>query len=180
MSEPDLAATLAAAWATLEAGLSDRAAPARHIVLATIGADGPEARLLVLRGADPATGTLTLWTDAATAKVRDLAADPRAALLVWDPDARLQIRLRARIALRPGTPAEWQALPDAARALYGGTPAPGLPLAAPEDHVPVPDPARFTILTATIEEIETLRLGSPHERARFARRAGFAGQWLAP
>ena len=176
----DLAATLATAWATLDAGVGDRAAPARHVVLATTGTDGPEARLLVLRATDRSAGTLTLWTDAATAKAADLARDPRAALLVWDPDARLQIRLRARIALRPGTPAEWNALPPAARALYGGTPLPGHPLAAPAAHRPEPDPARFAILTATVNEIETLRLADPHERARFTRSDGFAGAWLAP
>ena len=175
-----LAATLSEAWAMLEAGLADRAAPARHIVLATSGPGGPEARLLVLRGADRGAGTLTLWTDAATAKATELAADPRAALLVWEPEARLQIRLRARVALRSGTPAEWDALPAAARALYGGTPAPGMPVAAPDAHRATPDAARFTVLTATVLEVETLRLAEPHERAIFRRSDGFAGTWLAP
>jgi hypothetical protein len=176
----DLPATLATAWGTLEAGTRDRAAPARHIVLATTGHHGPEARLLVLRATDRAAGTLTLWTDAATAKTTQLAQDPRAALLVWDPEARVQIRLRASITLRPGTSAEWSALPDAARALYGGTPAPGHPIPSPVAHAITPDPTRFTILTATIDEIETLRLVTPHERARFSRTDGFTGCWLAP
>jgi hypothetical protein len=176
----DLAATLAAVWDTLEAGTRDRAAPARHIVLATTGPHGPEARLLVLRATDRPAGTLTLWTDTATAKAAQLAEDPRAALLVWDPDARFQIRLRATIALRPGTPAEWSALPASAQALYGGTPAPSQPIPSPEVHNITPDPARFMVLTATIREIETLRLADPHERARFTRTDGFKGIWLAP
>jgi pyridoxamine 5'-phosphate oxidase len=175
---PDLAVTLTAAWATLIAGPSDRTAAARHIVLATTGAEGPEARLLVLRGADRAAGTLTLHTDTATAKARELSADPRAALLVWDPEARLQIRLRARMALRPGTPEEWAAVRDPT--VYGGAPTPGTPIAEPMTRTATPDPARFTVLTATIHEIETLRLGQPHERARFTRAEGFAGRWLAP
>jgi hypothetical protein len=174
----DLAAAFAAAWDILEAGPADRAAPARHIVLATTGETGPEARLLVLRAADRRAGTLTLHTDAATAKARHLARDPRAALLVWDPGARLQIRLRARVALRPGTPAEWRAVPDPG--LYGGAPPPGTPIPAPGAHAAAPDPSRFMILTATVEEVETLRLGTPHARARFARSDGFAGTWLAP
>ena len=176
----DLAATLATAWATLEAGVGNRAAAARHVVLATTGPNGPEARLLVLRDTDRRAGTLTLGTDAATAKAAELAADPRAALLVWDPDARLQIRLRARVALRPGTPAEWDALPASARALYGGRPPPGAPVAAPDAHRATPDPARFTVLTATVLEVETLRLADPHERAIFRRSDGFGGTWLAP
>jgi hypothetical protein len=176
----DLAATLAAAWDILDAGTRDRAAAARHIVLATTGAHGPEARLLVLRASDRAAATLTLWTDAATAKASELAADPRAALLVWDPETRLQIRLRAQVTLRSGTPAEWTALPDPARALYGGAPAPGHPIPSPAARAVTPDPARFTVLTATIHEIETLRLADPHERARFTRADGFTGLWLAP
>ena len=176
----DLARTLAAAWDTLERGVADHAAPARHPVLATTGPDGPEARLLVLRGADRGAGTLTLYTDAATAKVRELARDPRAALVVWDAAARLQIRLRAHVASRPGTPAEWAGLSDTARAVYGGDPAPGAAIPAPEAHRPMPDPSRFTVLVARIDGIETLSLGEPHERARFCRRDGFAGAWLAP
>jgi hypothetical protein len=177
---PDLPATLAIAWDTLEEGTRDRAAPARHIVLATTGPNGPEARLLVLRATDRSAGTLTLWTDAASAKTNQIAEDPRAALLVWDPETRFQIRLRARLTLRPGTPAEWSALPDAARALYGGAPAPGQPIPSPGAHRVTPDPARFTVLDATIHEIETLRLATPHERARFTRSDGFTGTWLGP
>lgn len=176
----DLAATLAAVWDTLDAGTRDRDAPARHIVLATTGSHGPEARLLVLRAADRTAGTLTLWTDSATRKTSELTGDPRAALLVWDPGARLQIRLRATIALRAGTAAEWSALPDAARALYGGTPAPGRPIPSPDAHVTAADPARLAVLTARVREIETLRLADPHERALFTREDGFAGSWRAP
>lgn len=175
----DLAATLATAWDTLEAGIRDRTAPARHIVLATTSETGPEARILVLRGADRRAGTLTLHTDAATAKVAQLTRDPRATLLVWDPDARIQIRLRARVALRPGTVAEWEAVREPA--VYGGTPAPGAPIPAPDAHDAAPDPTRFTVLIATVQEVETLRLGAaPHERARFTRATGYAGTWLAP
>jgi pyridoxamine 5'-phosphate oxidase len=176
----DLAATLDAAWEVLEAGVTDRGAPARHVVLATTGTQGPEARLLVLRGADRAAGTLTLHSDAASAKVAELTVDPRAALLVWDPEGRVQIRLRTRVAVRPGGAADWSRLPDASRALYGGRPLPGAPIATPDAHRPAPDPARFAVLTATVHEIETLRLADPHERARFLRSDGFAGTWVAP
>jgi hypothetical protein len=36
------------------------------------------------------------------------------------------------------------------------------------------------VLTATVLEVETLRLADPHERAIFRRPDGFAGAWLAP
>lgn len=176
----DLAGTLEAVWTMLAAGTRDRDAPARHPVLATVGERGAEARILVLRAADRTAGSLALYTDAATAKVAELARAPRATLLVWDPAARFQVRLRVTVTARPGTTAEWMALPDAARRVYGGDPLPGRPLPAPRDHAPDPDAARFTVLDARIDEIETLRLADPHERARFSRRDGFAGTWLAP
>lgn len=176
----DLAATLDTVWSMLEAGTADRDAPARHPVLATVGARGAEARILVLRHADRARGTLALYTDAATAKVSELAAEPRATLLVWDPLSRLQIRLRVHVTARPAARAEWAALSEPARQVYGGAPAPGEPIAAPNRHTPATDATRFTVLEARIDEIETLRLSAPHERARFRCSDGFAGTWLAP
>ena len=123
---------------------------------------------------------LEMHTDAASAKVTELARIPAATLLAWDPEAALQIRLRATVAARPGTAEEWAAVPDSARGAYGGTPPPGALLEQPEDHDPTPDPVRFIVLTARIEEIETLHLGPRHSRALFRRRDGFRGQWIAP
>lgn len=176
----ELSATLDKAWALLTQGITDRGAPARHPVLATASADGAEARILVLRGADRAAATVTLFTDAATSKVAELQADPRATLLVWDPSQRLQIRLRATITMRAGHPEEWAALSDGARAVYGGDPAPGHTIREPEAHRPIPDPTRFIVLTAHLREIETLHLSTPHVRAIFSAGDGFRGRWVAP
>ena len=91
------------AWQKIARGVADRRAPARHPVLATVGREGGgEARIVVLRGADRQAATLVLHTDGASAKVGEVRAEPRATLLVWDPGARLQIRMRATIAARPG------------------------------------------------------------------------------
>lgn len=177
-----LDATLDQVWYHLACGAAQPGAPARNLVLATVGVDGgAEARMVVLRGADRGAGTLTVHTDAASAKVAEIAATPQATLLVWDPLARLQIRLRARVTSRAGTEEEWSAIGDGARAVYGGTPPPGFAIARPEAHEAAPDPARFTVLTARIEEIETLHLGQDrHRRAVFRRTEGFHGTWRAP
>ncbi len=184
MTEPwdELPATLDAVWHRLEEGAGDPGAPARHLVLATAGLDGgAEARLVVLRAADRIGARIDIHTDARTGKVAELGRDPRATLLAWDPAARLQIRLRADIAARPGTPREWAGLSDAARQLYGGAPPPGARLDRPDDHAASPAPDRFLVLTGRILRIETLRLGrSRHRRARFDRETGFAGHWCAP
>jgi len=179
---PDLGALFEEVWQRLRRGVADRRAAARHPVLATTGtAGGAEARVVVLRAADRAAGRLQVHTDAASAKVAELAAEPRASLLVWDARARLQVRLRVRVAVRPGSAVEWARVPEGARRAYGGHPAPGTQLAGPEGHDPAPDPARFTVLEAEIAEIEVLRLADErHLRARFRRAEGWRGAWLAP
>ena len=159
----DLAALLDAAWDALLRGVADRDADLRLLTLATAGTDGwPQARTVVLRGADRAAGRLTVHTDRQSAKVAELAADPRATLLGWDAGAALQVRLRVRVAARDGTAEEWARVPPASRPAYSG------------------DPARFTVLTATVEAMDLLHLGPVHRRAVFLRADGWAGVWRAP
>ena len=159
---PDLAALLDLAWARIEAGVADPAAAARTPALATAGPDGPEVRTLVLRAADRGAGTLDLHADAASAKVAQLRADPRAALHVWDAGASLQIRVRGVIELLDGGEADavWARVPEA--------------------HEPRAERARFAVLRCRADEIEALLLADPHRRALFRRADAFAGEWLAP
>ncbi|MGF1445591.1 MAG: pyridoxamine 5'-phosphate oxidase family protein [Pikeienuella sp.] len=182
-SQQGLHDTLDAVWVRLQRGVTDRAAPARHPVLATTGRHGfAEARLVVLRGADRRRGRLEVHTDRASAKVVELVASPGATLLVWDAAAQLQIRLRAWVeVLDPeACAAAWALVPDQARAQYGGEPLPGRPIAAPDLHQPAADGARFAALDCAIAEIETLQLGPPPRRALFTAAEGWCGRWLVP
>lgn len=177
-----LPGTLAWVWSALERGVTDRTAAARHPVMATIGGDGAaKARILVLRGADPAHAVLSLYTDGATAKVAEIDANPHGTVLVWDAEAQVQVRIGVQLAHRPGTPEEWDALHAGAQRVYGGTPTPGTPIDTPTRHSPAANPARFTVLTATVHSIETVYLGQDvHRRAVFRRNDGFTGSWVAP
>ena len=179
---PSLPELLDLVWARIEAGVADASAPARTPALATLGEGGPEIRTLVLRAADRGAGTLDLHADAASAKVAQLRADPRAALHVWDAGASLQLRLRARVEVLTGEGADaaWARVPEAARANYGGAPAPGQPLARPEALEPRAERARFAVLRCRAKEVEALLLADPHRRAVYARADGFAGGWVAP
>lgn len=169
-------------WANtaLTRGVRDRKHPARHPVLATIGPHGPEQRVLVLRGWDGAS--LRLQTDAATAKVQELSADPRCSLHVWVPRHALQLRLTARAALTHGSPDEWDAMPEHAREVYGGTPTPGTPMTKAEDFAPGAELGRYMILTLTCSRMDVLHLGpNMHRRALFSHDAdGWHGTWTAP
>lgn len=173
----NLDSTLDQVWQRLARGVADRRSPARHPVLATVGPEGGEARVVVLRGVNREAHSVELHTDTASGKVVELRANPGATLLIWDERAKFQIRLRVSVTVTEGDATAWARIPDSAREVYGGSPPPATPLTRPTDHAPGPTPERFTVLTCTVREIETLHLGTPHKRACF--RDGDA-TWLAP
>jgi pyridoxine/pyridoxamine 5'-phosphate oxidase len=69
----------------------------RTPVLATIATDGaPTARTVVIRRLDPEARLMEIFTDARSAKIAQIAAEPRVALTFWDPDAAEQLRVVGR------------------------------------------------------------------------------------
>lgn len=178
------ASTLDHVWQLLGRAIADRRSPLRVPVMATVSAEGtPEARVVVLRRSVRSAGTLTVHTDNRTNKVRELEANSSTVFCAWMPKDDLQIRIKAIVEILSGTDAlpSWDALPDSARRVYGGSPAPGVLLAHPSEHAMCPDPAAFTILECHIQEIETLHLGRDlHRRARFRRQDDWKGTWLVP
>jgi pyridoxine/pyridoxamine 5'-phosphate oxidase len=170
-------------WQRLIRGVHDRHAPARHPTLATVSPDGwPKARTVVLRAADKLQSRLELHTNLYSSKITDLMATPVAALLVWDSDARLQIRVEAEveIACGPDVAASWAKVPVRSRTAYSSSQRPGHPIpdALAYDHQP--DPAVFAVLQLHIRALDLLHLGTHHRRAEFKRENHWAGQWLAP
>ncbi|MBN2907694.1 MAG: pyridoxamine 5'-phosphate oxidase family protein [Rhodobacteraceae bacterium] len=185
MSDPfeTLSGTLDEVWRRLSRGVVEKRAPARHPVMATVGAEGAEARIVVLRQAKRSKNRIEVHSDLRAAKVDELRANPQASLVVWEPRAKLQIRLRVRFEVLEGDAVVpyWQAMPDPARTLYGGTPAPGTPIAQPQDHVAGAKDGAYCVLRGTVVEVETLQLGLPrHRRAVFRAADGWQGAWRAP
>ncbi|MEX5728130.1 pyridoxamine 5'-phosphate oxidase [Rhodovulum iodosum] len=185
MSDPfsTLEGTLDQVWLRLARGVAEKRAPARHPVLATMGPEGAEVRTMVLRYARRSIDRVELNSDLRSAKVDELRANPQGTLLIWEPRAKLQIRLRTRFEILEGDKVRgyWRAMPDPARLLYGGKPAPGMPIGHPAEHKPVPDQAAYCVLRGTVVEIDTLQLGMPrHRRALFRAVDGWVGKWSAP
>ncbi len=170
----------AAAWTAMGRGVADRRHPARHPTLATTGVDGPTARTVVLRGWDDRQAEF--HTDTASAKIRDLKADPRAALHVWIPKQMLQIRLTGLVSQTIGDGDAWARVPETAQRVYGGTPPPGAPMASDREHDPSPDPARFCVLRLSVHRADLLLLGSERHQRVVATRSGDGWQsgWVAP
>ncbi|WP_373354943.1 pyridoxamine 5'-phosphate oxidase family protein [Pseudoroseicyclus sp. CXY001] len=116
-------------------------------------------------------------TDAATAKVAELKADPRAALLIWDEAAALQLRLTGRARVETGaSAADWAA---ARQENYGKQPAPGMVIAEGGAWELRPAPEAFATVTLDVAALEVLHLGAAHRRARFEA-PGWGGAWLVP
>ena len=154
---------------------------ARFCTLATIGKEGPEARIVVCRSFDANKLEAHFFTDSATSKVKELRQDPRATLLFWFSAQSLQIRLRGDVTIAQGRDETWDALPDASKAGYGPTPLPGTQIEQPAARNVTPDITRFSACTFRARSLEALHLDRPHHhRALFTRERGWSGQWIAP
>ncbi len=82
-------------WTRPERAGDDPNHPMRLLVLATVCAAGaPEARLMVLRGADRRLGKLWFYSDRRSEKIEHLRRQPQATAVTYDPEASVQLRRR--------------------------------------------------------------------------------------
>jgi hypothetical protein len=177
------------AFRLLARGVADRRSPFHTPTLATLGTEGtPRARTLVLRGFEPALRVLRLHSDARSAKLAELAHQPRCCLHVYDAVAQIQVRLDATAAIHADddrAEAAWAASRPFSRMCYAAPDAPGTPLAAPP---PAPRDAEagranFAVIRLTFDRLEWLWLAAEgHRRARLTWKDGDAMEatWLAP
>lgn len=168
------------AWDLLTRGVHDRTLASNRPTLAT---SGPELRTVVLRAASRTTQTLDIHSDARAGKIGQLRRDPQAALHVWDADARLQIRIRARAELHiddDEAHRAFAALPEHGQRIYTAAAQAGAPIPMP-DAVTFDGPAHFALIRLHLSEIELLHLSRDlHRRAQFRAAQGWAGRWLVP
>ena len=197
----DLAATLKFAWQMIGRGVQGRRSAFHTPVLATQSADGPQARVLVLRAADALVRTLTFHTDTRSAKLPELAKDSRVALTFYDAARKVQVRITGTATVHAGNALSHQrwtaSRPSSLRCYLGARPGgisaeptSGLP---PQVEGREPEPAElqvaephFAVLQVAVQRLEWLHL---HTRGQ--RRAAFAWadespgsdctmQWLNP
>ena len=190
----DLTATLTEAWRLLSVGASDRHSPFHTPSVATIAADGsPSVRTVVLRAVDSIERHLRFHTDWRSAKVAELRADSRLALLAYDPAYKVQLRLRCHAEIdQIGDRAAgaWAQSQPMSRACYRAPLGPGTPIASPE-FADIPEVAHqesgrenFCTVICTVFALDWLYLAAAgHRRARFAWAEDGAletATWLAP
>lgn len=184
MSEANaLAAFLDAAWQHLGRGVADSRSPARYPTFATVSPQGlPEARTVALRRAARAEAVVEVHTDIVTPKVQALRTNPHAALHIWLPKAKLQIRLSTTVEIITGdaVEADWARIPAPSRVSYGTQPAPGTPIGGVYDYEKPPLRERFAVLRCAVDHIDLVELAARHRRAEFKRSDDWRGTWLAP
>ncbi len=175
----DLAGSLRHAWQMLGRATKDRRSAFHAPVVANSAADGPQARVMILRSADAAARQLTFYTDTRSAKTLALALDARVAVTFYDAARKLQVRAGGLGVLHTGdalAEARWQASSPSSLRCYAGqtpgdisaVPTSGLP-AELEGRVPQwaelsSAQAHFAVLSITLQRMEWLYLHTGGQR----------------
>ncbi len=127
------------AWARLRSAGDERNHPMRLVVLATVDAGGaPDARSMVLRGADRRSGHLWFYTDRRSEKIDQLCGCQWACAVAWDRTAGIQMRMRGTAAVHESGPVadrHWRQASLALQALFAAPDAPGRPLRPPDPRL---------------------------------------------
>lgn len=177
-----LALIEASVWHELQRACAEQDHAWHMLALATAGNGGrADARTVVLREVDAAARTLRIYTDARSAKVAQIGAQPLGTLLAWSPQLGWQLRLRVRLAVTtdgPEAASRWARLKLTPAAHDYLAP---LPPGSPVDARFQPERAsraHFALISAQVQQFDWLEL-----HADGHRRAGFGpdgAQWLQP
>ncbi len=196
----DLAGALERSWRLLEEAIGDPTSPVRTPVLISISTDGlAQGRTVVLRGFNRQQRQLTIYTDARSAKVAQLRAQPACTLVAYQPNPMMQLRLSTKAIVNHNneiTHEAWAVMPGPNRCNYLTDPDPGSISGQPTDGRPVINAesvptnnenkiaySHFSVIVFTINELEWLYLPRRgHRRAQFIwdEANSLQSDWLIP
>lgn len=176
----------------LRKGSADSRHPFRYVSLASFDTEKqePNIRMLVLREVGPA-GTVTLYSDSRTNKVKEIQAHQNSALLFWHDRHKVQVTMKTRTVLHHQND---KALDYWNKDVHGPAQKAYTPLVAPGSEINKPSEAyrwpdsytndHFCVLQCEPFELEILQLaGKEHLRLRFKRKikeGDWQGGWIAP
>lgn len=171
-----------AIWRELAAATIDSDHGWHVATLATWDGCRVDARSVVLREFDDVTRTLLIYTDARSAKARQLEHHPHGTLVGWSAALGWQLRMQVRLSLQTvglAVSSRWARLKmtPAARDYLSPLP-PGAPLAPACAQPQRSTRDHFAVIEAHIEAFDWLELG-----AREHRRAcidGDGARWITP
>ena len=197
----DLDLSFEEAWNLVEAGITNRNSPAHTPTVGTVDQTGtPQLRIMILRNLSRGNRAIRFHTDARSIKVEQIRQNPAASVLIYDPSAKVQIRLsgKASLSLTDDTAdAAWMGSTPFARRCYMAEAAPGTAMPHPSSGLPewiqgkqpeeeqlVDYRSNFAALSIKIESIEWLYLANVgHRRARWQfieADNSWQGTWLLP
>jgi len=157
----DLEAAERTAWDLMVRGVHSRRSAFHQATVATIGAQGAQARTVVLRGADRAARRVRFHTDRRSRKVAELSENPALAVHLYDHGAKVQVRLHGTAHLCVGdatAAAVWRGMREMSRACYRQRVPPGAAIGAPDEAAaaPLDDAAGFRNFVIVDVEVPTL------------------------
>ncbi len=173
-------------WSNFSDAISSADSCWRLMCLATQGDDGmPHARMVVLRGFDFTSQTLTCYTDPRTPKWSQLEENPRAEACFWDSTTKVQLRAQCDALLSSGDDFsnDCQAqVPTHLAGDYRALTIPGDILPEPEQGHPLGNEWHFGVIRLKIEMMDWLALSQEgHQRARFQREGDhWKSHWVQP
>ncbi|NDC31202.1 MAG: hypothetical protein EBZ58_09765 [Bacteroidetes bacterium] len=178
-------------WKKLEKAATNRHEGWHLASVGTIRDHCPELRTMVLRGADRNKNAIWFHTDLRSPKLTDISTNPSAAILLYDPKSKWQLRLKGSFHFDSDsnlTEAAWKKTSPSAKRCYQGPSAPSSVASGPSSNIPddkvSPDAGRnhFTRLIFLIHQLEWLALDSDgHRRASWRLVEGSQeGTWLNP
>ncbi|HQS68955.1 MAG: hypothetical protein B7Y36_01235 [Novosphingobium sp. 28-62-57] len=193
--------TLNSVFADATERLAEAARNRRHAMHApVVGTADGDLRIMVLREATADLGRLRFHTDLRSAKISLIGESAPVSVLAYDPDARVQLRMRGEGRIEHAGPvadAAWDKAAASSRRCYLAETGPGGALdaagsAIPKDllhRAPTIDEtlagrANFAVLLVEARSLDWLQL--THEggvRARFTRNdaaSPWQGSWIAP
>ncbi|MEM6628998.1 MAG: pyridoxamine 5'-phosphate oxidase family protein [Bacteroidota bacterium] len=175
------------AWDYLRRAAVDKGHPMRYLTLATSGPPDIGLRMVVLREIQQDL-SLLMYTDARSAKVRQIRENSLTSILAYHPKHKVQIRLQGESLLHQRdvlAQAAWQRVQGPPQKAYNSLLPPGEEVSTPSEAHRWPeemDEGHFCLIQFRPLELEVLQLnGLAHIRALFTISANERkGKWIVP
>lgn len=180
------------AWNRLSHAANDTNDPLRLVTLANIDPDGlPQARIMVIRGADREASRIWFHTDSRSRKIEQLQRNGNVCVVAWDVNDRIQLRLYGTITIHENDDVandHWQQTTTSVRHVYGNGPVPKQPLPAADPRLQrlwrhqertrhLHQPLNFVVLEMHVTRIEWQQvLGAAQRCATLSRESNWALQ----
>lgn len=183
----ELSEVLKIVFDALNLATKDPVHPFRFMSLATSHEHMPDIRYVVLRSMD-AERCLYFFTDYRTGKIDHIKVNQKVALLFYDAEKRVQIRMQGTALVHKNNAiAEkyWLTVHGEARKAYNPLLRSGTLISHPEEAHIWPqemDNANFTVVQVIPSELDVLQLdGLNHVRAKFLKKGdNWKMDWTAP